>query len=60
LDAVSVSALSFSLDIDSVTTGSTTSYTRTVDISITALDPDGLASSNKNVTVLIPNNVVEN
>ena len=60
LDTVSVSALSFSLDIDSVTTGSTTSYTRTVDISISASDPDSLVSSYKNVTVLIPNNVVEN
>ena len=60
LDAVSVSDLSFTLNIDSATTGSTTSYTRKVGISITASDPDNLVSSSKNVTVLIPNNVVEN
>lgn len=60
LETVSVSTLSFALDIDSVTTGTTTAYTRTVDISINASDPDGLVSSSKNVTVLIPNNVVEN
>lgn len=59
-DAVSVSALSFTLSMDSATTGSTTSYTRTIDISITASDSDDLVSSSKNVTVLIPNNVVEN
>lgn len=60
LDAVFVSALSFMLNIDSANTGNTTSYTRTVDISISASDPDGLVSSSKNVTVLIPNNVVAN
>lgn len=60
LDAVSVSDLNFSLNIDSATTGSTTSYTRTVGISITASDPNGSVTSSKDVTVLIPNNVVEN
>ena len=59
-NSVLVESLLFNLNIDAHTTGSTTSYTRKVDMTVTAKDHKGITSGTKSVSILIPNNVVEN
>lgn len=59
-DTVSIESLIFNLEIDAHSTGSSTSYTRKVEMTVTANDHKGITSSTKSVSIFIPNNVVEN
>ena len=59
-DSILVESLLFNLNIDAHTTGSSTSYTRKVEMTVTAKDHKGITSGTKSVSILIPNNVVVN
>ena len=59
-DSILMESLLFNLNIDAHTTGTSTSYTRKVEMTVTAKDHKGITSGTKSVSILIPNNVVEN
>ena len=57
--AVSVAGMSAEVDVSASTSDGTTIYTRTVELTVSAADPSGQVSSSKTVSILIPNNVLE-
>ncbi|NRP58502.1 PilW family protein [Marinobacterium sp. xm-d-564] len=57
-DAVSIAGMRVNLSVSSATDG-VTIYTRTVELTVSAADPSGQVSSSKTVSILIPNNVLE-
>jgi prepilin-type N-terminal cleavage/methylation domain-containing protein len=59
-NVMEVSSLAFKSFVETQSSATATAYTRRIKISVSVADPSGFTKSSRNLTILLPNNVVEN